>query len=291
VRKLSVAVALTIGVVLSSAANGDDKVAVDDVLKKVDEVLFFFDKQEKLASYDVEVVTCQASVPPGKAAGEPRVEKGAKSEKVSFDAATGKKKQTDASGAEVTPTSFTPGCGPWTLTALMAFEVELFAQPFATRFDAASWDREVEKVDAGFRLKLTPKQPIGEANMLKPALTGLELDIDKDGVPTKGTLHLDLKLMKDDAAITFRFADMKAKGKEKPKKRIEKIENTLTSANLKVRPTLAFTFSDKMDKSGAWFLKHVEFRVAGGELSGTLAGQDMITFLVFTNLKTKPVKK
>jgi hypothetical protein len=264
---------------------------VEDTLKKVDEALFFYDRQEKLQGYDVEIVSVQAMAKPGQPAAEPKVEKGAKADKISFDATTGKKKQTDASGADLTPTSFTPGCGPWTLTSLMAFEIDLFAQPFSSRFDAANYDREVETIDGGSRLKLTPKQPIGEAFMLKPAITGLELDLDKDAVPTRATLHLDQKMMKEDGALVFHFVDMKAKGKEKAKKRIDKIENSITSANLKITPTLTFRFSDKGDKSGAILPKLIEFRVPGGELSGTLAGQDMITFLVFTNLKTKQAKK
>src|SRR5436305_1707210 len=83
------------------------------------------------------------------------------------------KRQTEADGTDVPPGSFLPGCGPWRLTDVMAFEVELFAQPFSTHFDAASFDRACEKMDGGTKLKLTPKQPIGQADMLKPAITAI----------------------------------------------------------------------------------------------------------------------
>lgn len=286
-RTISIALALALA---GAALAQDDKKepTVDDVLKKVDDALFFFDRQEKLAGYEVEVVTVQASPPPGKPAPVPKVEKGAKSDKIVYDAATGKKKQTDPKGADVPPGTFTCACGPWTLANVVSFELELFAQPWSSRFDAASYDREHEKTDGGYRLKLAPKTPIGEANMLKPAITGIELELDKAGVPARGTLHLDQKMMKDDGTLVFHFADEKARGKEKPRKRIEKIENTLTSANLRITPALTFTFA--ADKSGFTLPKLVEFRVPGGELSGTLGNMDMVTFLVFTNLKVKKAK-
>jgi hypothetical protein len=277
-------VVLASGLLLSAlpGAKGDDEPSADDVLKKVDDVLFFYDKQEKLESYTVEAVEAGMRMTPGKAP-EPAVDKDSKVNKIEYDAKTGKKKQTDSTGADVPPVTWMPGCGPWRLDYLMAFEIQLFSKPLSTTFDKESWDRTAEKADAGWKLKLTPKTvPAGD--MLRPAITGLEMEIDKDGVPTKAVLHLDQKIMSGDGTVTFKFADLKAA----KKKRIESIEHELVSANLKVTPKVVFVWNDK-DKSGFVVLQTIEFHVPGRQLSGSLGG-DMASFLVFRNFKAKKGK-
>ncbi len=262
-------VALALG--LPSRARAEGAPDVDAVLKKIDSALFFSDAQEKLKGYKVNLQTWTGSTSGGKAA--PPVAKDAKpAGTLTFDAAKGEKNQEGPDKAQVAPGSFLPMCGPWTLTALVAFEIDLFATPFGKRFDAEAWDRECTEAGGGYHLVLTPKEPIGEAFMLKPALTGIEIDVSKEGVPTGATLHLDQKMMHDDGTAKFVFVD------EKGKKRIDRIENDLHSANFHVAPVLSFKFS----KVSSWVLpESVEFRVAGAELSGTMAGMEMVTTLLY----------
>lgn len=258
---------------LASRAPAEDASDVDTVLQKIDSALFFSDAQEKLKGYTVDLKLWSGGTVGGK--GSAPTDKDLKpAGTLVFDAAKGEKRQEGADQAQVAPGTFTPGCGPWTLTALVGFEVDLFATPFGKRFTAEAWDREVSKVEGGYRLVLTPKEPIGEAFMLKPALTGIEIDVSEDGVPTVATLHLDQKMMHDDGTAKFVFVD------EGGKKRIERIENDLLSANLHIQPVLAFKFA----KVSSWLLPDsVEFRVPGANLSGTMAGMEMITTLFYRN--------
>ncbi len=274
-RTFAVGVAFVLALLIgpTSRCGAADPPDVEAVLKKVDSAVCFHDAQEKLKGYKVELQTWTGAEMGGKASA-PNAKDFKPAGTIAFDAAAGTKSQEGPDKAQVPPGSFTPMCGPWTLTALVAFEVELFATPFSKRFNEKDWDRECSETDGGFHLILTPKEPIGEAFMLKPALVGLELDLDKNGVPTAGTLYLDQKMMHEDGTVKFVFTD------EKGKKRIERIENDLHSANLQVRPVLAFKFT----KVSSWTLPDcVEFRVAGAELSGTMAGMEMITTLFYRN--------
>mgnify|MGYP001579186722 CR=1 FL=1 len=82
----------------------------------------------------------------------------------------------------------------------------------------------------------------------------------------------DQKMMKDDGTAKFVFVD------EKGKKRIERIENDLKAANMRIRPAMMFKFAKVQD----WTLpESVEFRVAGADLSGSLGGMEMITILYY----------
>ena len=243
--------------------------SADEALAKIDARLFFPDAQDGMSGYQAELsVWSGMAGTGGKINPDPKGTKPAG--KVEFR--DGTKKQTDAAGAEVAPGSFTPFCGPWTLTALMTFEVEWFAQPWSKRFAADAWSRECSSEGSGTRLTLTPKQTIGEAFMLRPALVGLEVVLDAEGVPQTAVLKLDQKMMHDDGEAKFTFTEVGGK------KRIARIENTLRSANLVIAPALIFNFG----KVGTCELPQmVEFRVPGGGLSGTMAGQDMITLVTW----------
>lgn len=262
-------VALALG--LPSQARAEGAPDVDAVLQKIDSALFFSDAQEKLKGYTVDLQFWSGGTVGGKGSA-PTAKDMKAAGTLTFDASKGEKRQEGPDKAQVAPGSFTPSCGPWTLTALVGFEADLFVTPFGKRFTAEAWDRECTEADGGYHLVLTPKEPIGEAFMLKPALTGIEIDVSKEGVPTGATLHLDQKMMHDDGTAKFVFVD------EKGKKRIDRIENDLHSANFRVQPVLSFKFA----KVSSWLLPDsVEFRVAGADLSGTMAGMEMISTLFY----------
>lgn len=100
------------------------------------------------------------------------------------------------------------------------------------------------------------------------------MEVGKDGVQMGATLHLDRKMMKDDGKERFFFADGKGG------KRIERTENELASANLRIRPVMTFKFAEVQ----GWTLpESVEFKIDGAGLSGSMRGMEMITVLRYRN--------
>lgn len=249
---------------------------VKDVLAKVDAALFFPDAQEGLARYACTVSETNSAKQVGGVM-VPDLDSATRIARVAVDREAGTKVWKKADGKTIDPGTWTPSCGPWTLTAVVRFEVELFSSPLSARFNDDDFARTVVEEGEGWRLGLTPKRRLGteEPFFLRPVISKIDLSVGKDGVPTKATVRLDQGPMQETGTLEFEFAEQ---GKLR---RIAKIKNTIASANLKIHPTLEFTYAPQ---GGLQLLERIVFRVALGELSptmGRVVGGDSVSGLIF----------
>lgn len=261
-----------------------------EVLARIDGALFFPDRQKGLKGYSCRVSMTKSAVLGNSGKMVPDASSARFVAKVKVDAAKSTRTWSDRDGKPVPVGAWTPFCGPWTLTHVVAMETELFLSPLSSRFPKSDWTRKVERTSDGWRLDLTPKSGSvsgKKGDILKPAVTRIELTVGKDGVPTGATLGLDQRLMREDGQATFHFVDCDGK------KRIETIKNTLSSANLTIHPMLKFAF-----KAHKGFLlpEQIVFEVPPGNLSPTM-GRMMggmggtPSALLFTKYEVKGRKK
>ena len=284
-----VARCVAVGVLLAaSAPRGQAKdepkePTVEDVFKKVEAAVFFPDAQERLAGYECDVLVTSSSLGLGGEAVPDR--KSAKAlAHVAYDAATGKKTWTGPDKKPVPPGSWSPSCGFWNLKHVMRLETDFLSTPLSKRFPESDYERVLEAEDEGWRITLTPTAPETDtANQgLTPTLTRIELLVGADGVPTGGVLGL----ASDPVPVTGAFwFDWKPEGS---RKRLDRIRNTLTSANVTVHPSLTFLWA----KQGDFLLpSSIESRVPGGDLSASLGGfGDMLGGLVFEKYAVRKTK-
>lgn len=249
-------VASALAVLAVVSARADDPPESGELLAKIDAALWFHDRQPGLTGYKARAVCWQG----GEAVPADAQELG----RVGLDPAT--KEKTGV-------TSWVPGCGPWTLTKLMAFELELFARPWTEQFTGVGWDRSVEASGSGWILHLVPENPIGgQGAPLGPSILGLHVEVDEHGVPRSAVLDLDMQFMQTPGKIGFEYDDAGEK------KRIRRITHELSMANLAITPPIDFRFARQGELD---LFEGVDFHIAGGELSGTLAGVEVVSRLRF----------
>jgi hypothetical protein len=278
-----VVVACLIGAV-GLRAEEEPKLDAAGLLARIDGALCLPDAQTGLEGYSCRASVTTSSTSRGSGPMTPDASKAELLAKVEVDVARATRTWKDKDGKAIPVGAWTPSCGPWTLTNVMQVETELFLSPLSPRFPETTWKREVEPTDSGWRLVLTPRSSSVNAaatDFLTPALTRLELLVDRDGTPSRGTLGLDLGPMKDEGAIAFEFEDVSGK------KRIKAIRSTLTSANLTIHPVIRFDFAAQ---KGFPLLERVVFEVPSGDLSPTLGatlGGSIASALLLTEYKVK----
>lgn len=243
----------------AAAAESPDPVAA--VLKKIDDKLWFCDRQPGLAGYSVQLFGWDGITLPGRQfKPSPRGKVGA----------------IEVEGKARNPTgTWEPFCGPWRIGAVATWQAHLFAVPWSERFHAEKWTRTF----AGDTLTLTPKTRIGAPDMLKPAITSLKFRVGKDGVPVDGVWSLATANDKPQAPIRLEFEDFQGK------KRIKRVEIEMQVFNLGSRPTFTYRYAPV----GKFTLvERIDMRLPGKYLSPTLEGQDHVSSLQFKDYKVRP---
>ncbi len=268
---------------LALAAGAPGVVADDEVdpdaevlLKGLDDLLFFPDSQEGLAGYECDVRVSTSSVmAEGGWVADRRTAKPLAHARL--DVAKATKTWTDAGGKSIPPGTWAPFCGPWTLTDVMRFELELFCSPLSRRFAEAEWDRVVDGDEYGWILDLTPKKP-PKGEPLRPVVTNVRLFLSEQRLPVRGMLALDQGEMGvENGTFELVFAEH---GK---RQRIERIENSITSANLRIQPALSFAWKQEGEFT---LVERIDFGVPTGDLSptmGRMMGGSTPTSLFFEN--------
>lgn len=281
----------------------EDAAAVPDVaelLRRVDATLFFPDAQSGLISYECDVSSTTSSTMDATGKMQPDPKSAKPVAHVAVDAKAGTKTWTDGAGKKLVPGTFTPFCGPWTLTNVMRVEVELFRSPLSKRFTTELYDfgpmadANGEGGNYTFLLRFTPKVALGEGDPapLNPIVTRIDLSVTLTTTGevsvTGGALALDQKIAQGDAAFECEFEP------HGTLRRISKIKTHLSSFNLAIEPTLTFSYGPQ----GSLALpKSVVFQVPGGQLSGELGrmpgGGGMSSALFYDNfvVKSEPVKR
>jgi sulfatase modifying factor 1 len=281
---LVVGLALALSAGIGRAEDAPKPLDVDEILKKVDAGLFVPDTQPGLVSYECDVSSTTSSTMDGSGKMQPDPKSAKPVAHVVVDAKAGTKTWTDSAKKKVIPGTFTPFCGPWTLTNVMRVEVDLFTTPLSKRFTADRFERLMDTDGDDFKLTFTPKSPMGEGTPqpLKPIVTRIDLAVSSKFAVTGGSLGLDQQISQDDGAFECSFEAQGAL------QRVTKIKTYLASFNLSIAPTLAFSYAPQ---SGFVLPKAVLFEIAGGQLSPSLGhmpgGGAMVSALLYDKFVVK----
>jgi hypothetical protein len=175
--------------------------------------------------------------------------------------------------------SWKPGCGPWNLEHLMAFELGLFSGPWSERLGGPAWtDKAIVPMAGGYRLGFVPTDSlVGPADLNTPVVRSFQVWVDSTGVPRQGFCQLDLKLFSAQARLWFEFDDYRGD------LRIRRIVNQIDMASFRITPRLELRYGER---DGLVYLEGADFFVPLEQLSSFLGqafGGEQVTRLRFVN--------
>jgi acylphosphatase len=296
-----------------------------EVIKKIEEQIFYPDQQETLESaeytliYGTQMLMTQAKMKleygnKAKAKGKeqgcfgtqpPKKDEPKKDETKKTDKPSDKPDETKVKDEALTWPSYEVSVGPWTLTDPVNLLMQIFIVPLNKTFPEDKWDCKLQEQDKSWKLTFTPKtkRPSPkDKNPLAPIVDSVILEADQKFVVNKIKLTFDQsfanelnlpgisKVVEDsDVEVTFT--------KQKNKLLIKEMTQKINSGSPNPQPpmfaynmTPKYTFEFK-EISGFLLPTVKDMFVPASQLSGTLGGMDIHFLVEYLDYKTKAKKK